>query len=75
MISTLQLQRFGEKLRLLRTRNGMTMQALAEKLDTVSSYISMLEHGQREPKASFVLKVSRLFDVPVDVLLKDEEEL
>ena len=69
------VQRFGEKLRALRTYHGMSMQALAEKLDTGSGYISMLENGQREPKAALVFKVSKLFGVSTDVLLDDALEL
>jgi transcriptional regulator with XRE-family HTH domain len=51
------------------------MQVLAEKLDTGSGYISMLENGQREPKAAFVFRVAKLFDVSADVLLDDEVEV
>jgi transcriptional regulator with XRE-family HTH domain len=51
------------------------MQALAEKLDTGSGYISMLENGQREPKAAFVFKVAQFFGVSSDVLLDDAREV
>lgn len=69
------LQRFGEKLRLLCTRHGMTMQALAEQLGTGSGYISMLENGQREPKAALVFRIARLFNVSADLLLDDTREV
>lgn len=68
-------RRFGEKLRTLRLRHGMTMQVLAEYLGTGSGYISQVENRQREPRAAFVFKVARLFGVTTDQLLDDEQEV
>lgn len=68
--------RFGEKLRSLRLQHGIPMTALAKQLDYVShSYISEIENGKKQPTVEFVLKVSRLFDVSTDHLLKDDLEL
>lgn len=68
-----EMQRFGEKLHALRTGNNMSLQELAEHLGyTTHSYISELETGKKLPTARFALKVARLFDVSIDVLLKDE---
>ncbi len=70
------LKRFGEKLRTLRNHHNMTLQWLADKLNyTTHSYLSEIESGQKIPTTIFVLKVSRLFDVTTDELLKDELEL
>lgn len=70
------MQRFGEKLRTLRTQQGMTLRDLADALDYVSySYLGLLETGKKKPTAEFVLKVARLFNVSADQLLKDELEL
>ena len=70
------IERFGEKLRALRARQGMTLQELAHRLGlTAHSYISELEAGKKVPTAEFVLNVARLFDVTTDELLKDELEL
>lgn len=70
------VQRFGEKLRLLRTSRGMTLQQLARTLGLVAhGYISELENGKKLPTVEFVLKVARLFDVSTDRLLKDELEI
>lgn len=70
------LRRFGEKLRALRNYHHVTLQWLADKLNyTTHSYLSEIESGQKIPTAIFVLKVSRLFDVSTDALLKDELEL
>lgn len=76
MIWIVIMQRFGEKLRILRTRQGMSLSTLAQALGLTSrSYISELEAGKKKPTAEFVLKVSYLLGVTTDQLLKDELEL
>jgi transcriptional regulator with XRE-family HTH domain len=67
------MQRFGEKLRVLRTRRGMTLRELAEALGyTNHGYLGLLETGKKKPTVEFVLKVARLFQVTTDQLLWDE---
>jgi transcriptional regulator with XRE-family HTH domain len=70
------MERFSEKLRALRLQHGMSHREIAKALGFSShSFIYKLETGQKKPNAELLVKVSRLFDVPVDVLVKDEEEL
>ncbi len=70
------LVRFGEKLRTLRNRRGLTLAQLAERLGyKAHGHLSEIESGKKLPTAGLVLKVSRLFDVSTDVLLKDELEI
>lgn len=70
------MQSFGEKLRALRNQHGMSQRDLQTRLGFSSSaYIHFLETGQRKPNIELVLKVSRLFGVSTDVLIKDELEL
>jgi transcriptional regulator with XRE-family HTH domain len=70
------MHRFGEKLRILRTQEGMTLQELAYKLGlSAHGYISELESGKKKPTAEFILNVARLFNVTTDQLLKDELDL
>lgn len=70
------MQRFGEKLRRLRTQQGMSVRTLADALGyTAYSYISEVETGKLKPSLEFALKVARLFEVTTDQLLKDELEL
>ena len=65
--------RFGEKLRLLRRRHGMTLAHMADELGyKTHSYISEIESGRKTPTVAFVLKVADLFSVSTDVLLRDE---
>jgi transcriptional regulator with XRE-family HTH domain len=66
------MQRFGEKLRTLRTQRGMTLRELAEALGYVSySYLGLLETGKKKPTAELVMKVAQLFQVTTDQLLWD----
>lgn len=70
------MQRFGEKLRILRTKHGMTLRELATALEiTAFSYLSRIETNKKKPSMELVIKISRLFDVPVDQLVKDDLEL
>ena len=66
------MQRFGEKLRTLRMRRGMTLRELADALGYVSySYLGLLENGKKKPTAELVMKVAQLFQVTTDQLLWD----
>jgi transcriptional regulator with XRE-family HTH domain len=72
------MRRFGEKMRVLRKRRGMTITGLAEALGyapTSNSYISEIETGKRRPKIDFVLKVAHYFGVTTDQLVQDDIEL
>ena len=68
------VRRFGEKLRQLRIRQRLTMQALAAHLGTSSGYISNVENGKVTPNIDFAVKIARFFDVSLDQLLRDEYE-
>jgi transcriptional regulator with XRE-family HTH domain len=70
------MERFPEKLRALRLRHDMSQQKLAHELGLVSqAFIHKLETGQKKPNAELLVKLSRLFGVSVDVLVKDELEV
>ena len=70
------IQRFGEKLRALRTQHGMTLQQLAHALGlSAHGYISELETGKKVPTVDIVVKAARFFAVSTDQLLKDELEV
>lgn len=75
-MSRVEIHRFGEKLHLLRTRQGMTLKELAQSLGHTShGYISELESGKKMPTVEFVLGVALLFDVTTDILLRDDFEV
>jgi len=69
------IERFGEKLHTLRKRRGITVVELGNMLGVGNSFVVMIEKGQRKAPTGFILGVSRIFDVPLDLLMKDELEL
>ena len=70
------MQRFGEKLRSLRIYHGITLMALSSALEyNTHSYISELESGRKIPTAALILKLSYLFSISTDQLMKDELEI
>lgn len=69
------MKRFGEKLRTLRQRNGLTMRRLSEMLGVRDSYISQLESGDKIPNVAMLIKIADVFHVALDQLARDELEL
>ena len=70
------LLRFGEKLRSLRNRRGLTLAQLADQLGyKAHGHLSEIESGKKLPTVGLAIKVARLFDVSTDALLKDEREI
>ncbi|WP_438647706.1 helix-turn-helix domain-containing protein [Romboutsia sp.] len=65
---------FGEKLLALRKKEGLSQEALAEKLNTSRQAISKWENGQGFPETEKLLKISNIFNVSVDYLLKSSVE-
>jgi transcriptional regulator with XRE-family HTH domain len=63
---------FGEKLRYLRNRRGISQTELAQQLQLAShSHVNNLEAGRREPSLDLVIRAARLFEVTTDYLLRD----
>ena len=64
---------FGDKLKLLRTQNGMTQEAFAEKLNVSRSAIAKWEANNGMPEISSLKIISQVFRVSLDELLNDEK--
>ena len=61
---------FGEKVRELRARKGMTMKKMAVGLGVSSAYLSAMEHGNRgRPAPGLVMQICELLE-----LIWDEAE-
>ncbi len=70
------LERFGEKLRVLREQRGLSQKQLAQQIDVARSHIVLLENGTRKnPGTKIVFAIADFFCVPVDVLVRDELDL
>lgn len=67
---------FGEKLRLLRKRNGYTQEELAASVGTTIRAIRYYEADERFPQTKVLLeKFAELFNVSADILSDDKEEI
>lgn len=69
------MERFGEKLRTLRQRKGLTMRRLADQLGVRDSYISQMETGDKIPNVVMLVKIADIFQVSLDQLARDELDL
>ena len=64
----------ADKIIELRKKNGLSQEELAEKLNVSRQSISKWEGAQSIPDMNKILKLSDLFSVSTDYLLKDEIE-
>lgn len=62
----------SDKIMELRKRNGMSQEALAEKLDVSRQSVSKWETGESVPDLDRIIKLSEIFGVSTDYLLKNE---
>jgi transcriptional regulator with XRE-family HTH domain len=69
------MNRFGEKLRILRKNRDLTLRELGDLLGVYHTHVSQLEFSKRAPNAAMILKIADLFGVTTDVLMRDELEL
>lgn len=62
----------GQKIRLMRQERGLSLTALAARAGIAKSYLSNIERRvQSNPSMLFLEKISRVFGVEVDALVKD----
>ncbi|MBH0166899.1 helix-turn-helix transcriptional regulator [Fictibacillus sp. 7GRE50] len=66
---------FGEKLKSVRKARGWSQEELAEKLFVSRQSVSKWENGQNYPSIEVIIKLSDLFEVTIDELLRTDEEL
>ncbi|WP_044481422.1 helix-turn-helix domain-containing protein [Paenibacillus antibioticophila] len=66
---------FAEKLKTERSKKGWSQEELAEKLFVSRQSVSKWENGQNYPSIEIIIKISDLFGVTIDELLKSDEEL
>jgi XRE family aerobic/anaerobic benzoate catabolism transcriptional regulator len=62
---------FGERLRTLRARRGMTRKAVAAAADVSERYLANLEHGTGNPSLLILEQVARALQCPVAELVGD----
>lgn len=64
----------GEKIICLRKQKGWSQEQLAEKLDVSRQSVSKWESGTSVPELDKIVRMSSIFEVTTDWLLKDEAE-
>ena len=67
--------KLSEKIQLLRHKNSYSQENLAEFCNVSRQSISKWEADIAIPETEKILILSRLFNVSIDVLLKDELEI
>ena len=65
---------FGEKLQALRKARGWSQEELAQRINVSRQALSKWESGASVPDTENVVALSRLFGVPTDYLLLDEQK-
>ncbi len=60
---------FGERLKELRERDGLTQKELATETDFSQGMIATWEHGVHELTASAIIKLAHFFGVTTDYIL------
>ena len=69
------MQKIGEKLHTLRTRQKLTSRELGAVLGVSNSYIIRIENGKKRPSIDLVARIANFFQVSTDQLIFDEREL
>lgn len=67
--------KFNEKLIVLRKDNKLTQENLAEKLSISRQSISKWENGNGYPDIENLIKISELYRISLDELLKEDKKL
>ena len=66
---------FSEKLVVLRKRSGLSQEELAEKLGVTRQAVHKWETEKAMPNIEILKVLSKLFDVSLDNLLNDKEDI
>uniref|UniRef100_A0A7V3ZJT9 XRE family transcriptional regulator n=1 Tax=Dictyoglomus thermophilum TaxID=14 RepID=A0A7V3ZJT9_DICTH len=64
---------FGERLRHIRKKRGLSLNKLAELLNVAPITVSRWERNQREPDFGTLQKLSEILDISIDYLLGKED--
>ena len=69
------MKKFGEKLRILRQKQGLSQADLGKQLDVQQSYVGKMERGEKIPNVAMLGKIAELFNVSFDQLMDDSIEV
>lgn len=60
---------FGKQLQKYRERAGYSQEALAEKIECSTIFISYIERGEKSPSLDTLVKLANALDISIDILL------
>ncbi|MBU2514546.1 helix-turn-helix domain-containing protein [bacterium] len=63
----------GKNLHLFRKSKGLSLQKLAEKIESSAGYISDVENGKAQPGAQFFYSIRQSFRVDIDFIFRDND--
>lgn len=63
----------GDKIKATRKKSGLSQAEFANLCGISQSALAFWETGKRKPKYEQLVKISKLFDVSIDYLIKDED--
>ena len=63
-------QQFGQTVRKIRLKQGLSQGDVARRLNLHRSYISSIERGIRNPSLKVIQKIAKALEVPIEKLLK-----
>lgn len=66
--------KFNEKLIELRKKNALSQEELGDKIQVARQTISKWELGETTPEMDKLIKLSELFEISLDELVKDNKE-
>jgi transcriptional regulator with XRE-family HTH domain len=67
------LKKFGQRLRYLRLKQGLSQEELAERADLHRTYISSVELGKRNVSLKNIEALAHALDVPISMFFGDEQ--
>ena len=70
---SVEVPRFGAKVRALRRREALSQVQLAERLGISPSYLNLIENNRRPLPANLLIKLAQLFNVDVHSFATDED--
>ena len=62
-------QKFGENLKRIRTKKGISQGDIARTLEVHKGYISNIENGKTNPTLATIAKLAKAIDVPLRDLM------
>ncbi|HEY6187444.1 MAG TPA: helix-turn-helix transcriptional regulator [Pyrinomonadaceae bacterium] len=64
------LEKFGERVREERLKQGLSQEGLAEKAGVHRTYIGMIERAEKNITLTNIEKIAKALDIDIGILLK-----